>query len=168
MAHPLVDQIRFTRSELQRGLAGITDEEARRRFAPMNSISWIIGHLAFQENTYWMIRAQGKDVATQLQPLVGWDMPASTPPLDEMWTAWHTVTQAADSYLDSLTTEMLTTRMIVNGRPHVETVGTMLRRVAYHYWYHLGEAMAIRQMLGHTHLPEFVGDIGDEAPYRPE
>lgn len=168
MAHPLVDQVRFTRSELQRGLAGITDEEARRRFMPMNSISWIIGHLAFQENTYWMIRAQGKDVAPQLQPLVGWDMPASTPPLDEMWAAWHAVTEAADPYLDSLTTEMLTRRMIVNGRPYPETVGTMLRRVAYHYWYHLGEAMAIRQMLGHTRLPEFVGDIGDKAPYRPE
>ena len=168
MTHPLVDQIRFTRSELQRGLAGISDEEARRRFVPMNCISWIIGHLAFQENTYWMIRAQAQNVAPQLQPLVGWDMPASTPPLDEMWAAWRTVTQAADPYLDSLTTEMLSRHMIVNGRPYVETVGTMLRRVTYHYWYHLGEAMAIRQMLGHTHLPEFVGDIGDKAPYRPE
>lgn len=168
MAHPLVEQVRFTRSELQRGLVGITDEEARRRFLPMNSISWIIGHLAFQENTYWLIRAQGKNVASQLQPLVGWDMPASTPPLDEMWAAWHTVVQAADPYLDSLTTERLQTHMIVNGKPYVETVGTMLQRVCYHYWYHLGEAMAIRQMLGHTGLPEFVGDLGIEAPYRPE
>jgi hypothetical protein len=28
--------------------------------------------------------------------------------------------------------------------------------------------MAIRQRLGHGDLPEFVGDIDDEAPYRPE
>jgi len=28
--------------------------------------------------------------------------------------------------------------------------------------------MAIRQTLGHTDLPEFVGDIDKEAPYRPE
>ena len=28
--------------------------------------------------------------------------------------------------------------------------------------------MAIRQMLGHADLPEFVGDIDREAPYRPE
>jgi hypothetical protein len=168
MAHPLVDQVRFARSELQRGLAGVTDEEARRRFMPMNSISWIVGHLAFQENIYWMVRAQGRNIAPQLQPLVGWDMPASTPPLDEMWAAWNTIVQASDPYLDSLTTETLTTHMIVNGQPHVESVGTMLRRVAYHYFYHLGEAMAIRQLLGHTGLPEFVGDIGIEAPYRPE
>ncbi len=35
-------------------------------------------------------------------------------------------------------------------------------------WYHLGESQAIRQMLGHTHLPIFVGAIHDEAPYIPE
>ncbi len=168
MAHPLVEQVRFTRSELQRGLVGITDEEARRRFLPMNSISWIIGHLAFQENTYWLVRAQGKNVAPQLQPLVGWDMPASTPPLEEMWSAWQAVTAAADPYLDSVTNETLQSHLIVNGQTYPESVGTMLQRVCYHYWYHLGEAMAIRQMLGHTGLPEFVGDIGIEAPYRPE
>ena len=168
MTHLFVDQLRFTRRELQRGLAGVTDEEARRRFMPMNSISWIVGHLAFQENTYWMVRAQGKNVAPQLQPLVGWDMPATTPPLADMWAAWEAVTQAADPYLDTLTPEILQSRMIVNGQPWVETVGTMLQRVLFHYWYHLGEAMAIRQLLGHTNLPEFVGELGKEAPYRPE
>lgn len=28
--------------------------------------------------------------------------------------------------------------------------------------------MAIRQMLGHAQLPEFVGNIDDKAPYIPE
>jgi hypothetical protein len=37
----------------------------------------------------------------------------------------------------------------------------------YHYWFHLGEAFAIRQLLGHRDLPEFVGDMS-EAVYRPE
>jgi hypothetical protein len=37
-----------------------------------------------------------------------------------------------------------------------------------HYWYHIGESMAIRQLLGHTGLPDFVGDIDGAAPYRPE
>ena len=32
----------------------------------------------------------------------------------------------------------------------------------------LAEIQAIRQMLGHTSLPEYVGDIETEAPYRPE
>jgi hypothetical protein len=43
----------------------------------------------------------------------------------------------------------------------------MLLRSVYHYWTHLGEAHAIRQMLGHTDLPQFVGDMS-EALYRPE
>ena len=168
MPHPLVIQLRFARSEFVRGLKDVQDEEARKRFIPMNCISWIIGHLAYQENRYWMTRAQGKNVAPQLQPLVGWGESASTPPLADMWAAWHTVTEATDPYLDSLTTETLSTFMIVDGKPYDESVGSMVRRVTYHYFYHLGEGMAIRQMLGHTKLPEFVGEIHDEAPYIPE
>ena len=38
----------------------------------------------------------------------------------------------------------------------------------YHYWYHIGENMAIRQMLGQTKLPDFVGDLDGKAPYRAE
>ncbi len=45
MTHPLVLQLQFTRNEFKRGLAGLTDEEARRRFEPINSISWMIAHL---------------------------------------------------------------------------------------------------------------------------
>ena len=168
MIHPLVVQLRFTRSEFVRGLQNISDEDARRRFLPMNCISWIIGHLAFQENTYWLKRAQGKDAAPQLDGLVGWDQPASTPPLADMWAAWQAVTAAADPYLDTLTTEALSTFMMVNGKPARESIGSMLRRTTYHYWYHLGEAQAIRQMLGHPDLPDFVGAIHAEAPYVPE
>jgi hypothetical protein len=47
-------------------------------------------------------------------------------------------------------------------------LGSLLLRNIYHYWYHTGENMAIRQMLGHHRLPQFVGNIDDEAPYRPE
>jgi hypothetical protein len=168
MTHPLVLQLKFTRSEFQRGLKGVTDEEARRRFLPMNCLSWIVAHLAFQEQLYWLYRAQGKTILPELNNIAGFDQPASTPPLDEMWEAWHTIMQACDPYLESLTTDVLTTYMIVRGKPHVESVGSMLRRVAYHYWYHNGEAQAIRQMLGQTNLPEFVGAIHDEAPYVPE
>lgn len=168
MPHPLVEQLQFTRSEFQRALIGLTDEDARKRLLPMNCISWMVGHLAYQENKYWMARAQGIDAAPQLEGLVGWDQPASTPPLDDMWTAWHTVIQASAVYLDSLTSDHLTTYMIVNGKPHAESIGSMLRRTTYHYWYHMGESQAVRQLLGHKGLPDFVGAIHAEAPYRPE
>ena len=59
MLHPLVVQLRFTRSEFRHALAGLSDADARRRFLPMNCISWNIGHLAWQEQRYWLWRAQG-------------------------------------------------------------------------------------------------------------
>ncbi|SRR6266446_8727383 len=48
-----------------------------------------------------------------------------------------------------------------------ETPGTKLHRTTYHSWFHLGESQAVRQMLGHTRLPDFVGGFGTHQ-YRPE
>lgn len=167
MSHPLVLQLRFTRHELQRALAGLNDEDARRRLMPMNSISWIIGHLAWQEQRYWLTLTQGQTLVPGLNPLVGYGRPASTPPLDEMTAAWRTVTETSDAYLDQITTAKLQEAITIRGWT-TTTIGSLLLRVIYHYWYHIGEIMSIRQQLGHPALPDFVGDIDGEAPYRPE
>jgi hypothetical protein len=111
--------------------------------------------------------AQGKVLFPELNDLVGFQKPASTPPIEEMWAAWKQVTATADPYLDTLTPELLTTHFIFNGKKRPESIGTMLFRNIHHYWYHIGEASAVRQMLGHTDLPQFVGDMS-EAGYRPE
>jgi hypothetical protein len=79
--HPLVSQLRFARSEFLRCLDGVSTEDAIHRFEPMNCISWIVGHLANQEHRYWVIWAQGQNLAPELQALVGYGQPASTPPL---------------------------------------------------------------------------------------
>jgi uncharacterized damage-inducible protein DinB len=168
MTPPLVEQLRFTRSEFTRALDGVSDAEARRRFEPMNCISWMVGHLATQENFYWVLWAQGEELWPDLNERVGWGKPPSTPPLDEMWQAWREVTRAADAFLDTLTPDRLLTHLERQGKRRPESIGTLLYRNIYHYWYHLGEAHAVRQMLGHRDLPQFVGDIGTKAPYRPE
>lgn len=168
MVHPLVDQLRFTRGEWRRALAGVTEEEGARRFPPINSIGWMVGHLAAQEHRYWLERAQGRVVLPELYPAVGYGAAPSTPSLAAMWAAWEATVAAVDPYLDGLTTARLQEFMVIDGRAHDESVGSMLRRVTYHYWYHLGEAQAVRQLLGHTALPEFVGDIQIHGPYRPE
>jgi uncharacterized damage-inducible protein DinB len=165
--HSLVTQLRFARSELMRCIEGVSDEDARKRPLPMNCISWIVGHMANQENRFWVIRAQGKNVAPELNKLVGYGQPASTPPLGEMMALWRAATAAADPFLDSLTPEILQTYIVFDGKPLPESVGTMLLRNLYHYWFHTGEAHAIRQMLGHTGLPDFVGDMS-AAGYRKE
>jgi uncharacterized damage-inducible protein DinB len=168
MPHPLVLQLRFTRREFKRALEGLNDADARRRFVPMNCISWAIGHLAWQEQRYFLFYGQGQLPLPRIQKLFAYGAPASTPALDEVWAAWNTVTQAADLWLDGLTTEGLQQHVVRDGKPSSYIFGSLLQRVIYHYWYHTGEAMAIRQMLGHADLPEFVGDIDEEAPYRPE
>jgi hypothetical protein len=168
VSHPLVLQLKFARSEFQRGLEGVTEEEANRHFGPMNSIGWIVGHMAWHEQLKWLTQAQGQILLPELNELTANGAPQSTPSLKEMWAAWHTVTEAAKPFLQSLTQDELTIHKIVDGKPHPESVGTWLRRMTYHYWFHNGESSAIRQMLGHTDLPQFVGAIGDEAPYVPE
>ncbi|HLE16002.1 MAG TPA: DinB family protein [Anaerolineales bacterium] len=165
--HLLVNQLRFARSEFVRGLDGVTAEEARRRFEPMNCISWIVGHLANQETRYWLRYAQGIELRPDLQSLAGYGSPPSTPELEEMWAAWREITATADPYLDTLTPELLQVHPVWNGRTLPESLGTLVMRVTYHYWYHTGEASAIRQQLGHVNLPDFVGDM-DAAIYYPE
>jgi hypothetical protein len=166
-SHPIVAQLRFARTEFVRCLDGLSDKDARHRFEPMNCISWIVGHMASQENAYWVLVAQGRKLAPTLHELVGHGQPASTPPLDDMWEAWREIIDAADGFLSLLTTPTLQTHFTWKGEPLPESIGTMLYRCIYHYWHHLGEAYAIRQMLGHHGLPEFVGDMS-EAVYRPE
>ena len=167
MAHPLVEQLRFARSEFQRSLAGVTDEEARRRFLPMNSISWMIGHMAWQEQRYFVTLGQGKVVVSRVNDLTANGGPPSTPRLADMWSDWEEITRMADVFLDGLTGDKLTEHFMMNGRQVPESIGTRILRTTYHYWFHNGEAQAVRQLLGHIDLPQFVGDIGDEAPYRP-
>jgi hypothetical protein len=168
MTHPLVDQFHFTRSEWLRGLEGVSESDAARHFGPMNCISWTVGHLAWHEHRYWLELAQGQMLFPQLNVTYAYGAPMSTPALGEMLETWHTVTRAADPFLDTLTSETLLKELLRNGKPVGQSLGSALRRVTYHYWYHIGEIQAIRQMLGQTNLPEYVGDIEEEAPYRPE
>ena len=168
MAHPLVDQFRFTRSEWMRGLEGITEEEGSQHFGNMNCISWTVGHLAWHEQRTFLQRPQDLILYPQLNELFAYGAPMNTPSLKEMRELWLTITKAADPYLDTLTTESLLTDLLLNGQSVGQSCGSALRRITYHYWYHIGEIQAIRQMLGHTNLPEYVGDIESEAPYRPE
>jgi hypothetical protein len=165
VAHPLVEQLRFTRGEWLRALKGVPAADGIRRLEPMNSISWIVGHLAWHEQRYWLTRLHGETPVPVLNELVASGGPPSTPALRSMLTAWRTVTRASDPHLDALTSRDLLDDLPA-GPPR--QIGTALRRVTYHYWFHIGEILAIRQLLGHPHRPEFVGNIDGLAPYRPE
>jgi uncharacterized damage-inducible protein DinB len=168
MPHPLVDQFRFTRSEWLRGLEGLTDDAGARHFGQMNSIGWTVGHMAWHEQRTFLQRPQGTVLFPELVTTFAVGAPMSTPVFHEILETWRAITKAVDPFLDSLTTPMLLNDLPLEGTSVGQTIGDALRRVTYHYWYHTGETQAIRQMLGHRDLYQYVGDIETEAPYRPE
>jgi len=161
----LVEQLRFTRSEWLRALRGVSEEDGIRRLMPMNSISWIVGHLAWQEQRNFVTRAQGSTIVPALNTLVANGAPATTPSLHEMRSAWVQITRAADLWLDGLSAADLPSNL--GGRGPRKTIGDAIQRVTYHYWFHMGEILAMRQVQGGTNLPEFVGNLDQRAPYRP-
>ncbi|OLC56255.1 MAG: hypothetical protein AUH85_06870 [Chloroflexi bacterium 13_1_40CM_4_68_4] len=166
--HPVVEQLRFTRSEWLRGLDGVSDEDASRHCGQMNSIGWIVGHLTWQEQRYLLHRPQGIMPLPSIQQEFAYGAPMSTPALRDVLAAWHQVTATADPFLDSLTKDGLLKDLPLDGQPSGQTQGSAIRRLTYHYWFHIGEIQAIRQILGQKDLPEYVGNIESEAPYRPE
>jgi len=168
VAHPLVDQLRFTRSEWLRALDGIPEADGIKRLEPMNSIGWIVSHLAWHEQLSWLTRLQDvTPIAAANEDGVN-GQPASTPPLSRAMTTWRAVVAASEPILDTLDTAALEAWLPRTRQPRTRTVGSTVQRVTYHYWFHIGEIISIRQILGHPDVPEFVGDIDGEAPYRPE
>ncbi len=168
MTHPLVSQLFFTRAEWLRGLKGLTEEEGARHFGQMNCISWDVGHLAWHEQRYWLQRAQGVVLFPQLVTDFAFGAPMSTPSLKEMLSMWRKVTKQSLVVLEALDTEKMTQDLLNKGKPVGQSYGSAMQRLIYHYWYHIGEIQAIRQMLGHQKLPVYVGSIEKQAPYMPE
>ena len=132
----------------------------------MNCISWNVGHLTWQEQRYWLGYGEGRMLLPHIDETFRYGAPASTPRLEDMWRAWDEITLATTPWLDAVTDETLATHITHDGKLTEYIFGSLLLRTIYHYWYHTGENAAIRQTLGHTGLPDFVGDIDTEAPYR--
>ena len=100
-----------------------------------------------------------------------------------MWQVWDDITEVADTFLDTVTTDQLGTfleqdtkavkdSLFAVGQANNEmlaqenvrsreNIGTRILRTTYHYFFHTGEAHSIRQKLGHPDLPFFVGGMPD-------
>jgi len=153
--HPLVQMQHVTRKEFLRGLQGLADEDARKRIESMNCISWIVGHLAWQEHLLFVAWPQGKEIEPQYRPY-GFGAPPAQPPLEEVMELWHATCDAADAWLHVADEESM--QQLFTARDAVtagENAGTLIVRNIFHYWCHIGEISAVRQMLGHR-PPQFV------------
>ncbi|MBM3137449.1 MAG: DinB family protein [Chloroflexi bacterium] len=154
----LINQLRFARAEFRKGFAGVSEEDGSKRLMPMNSIAWIVGHLAWHEQYYWLTRAQGIILVPRLLEVAAFGKPPGEASLKEMAELWESVLEPSNNYLENLEVSDLERKMIVKERELPFNIGTMISRVIYHYWYHNGEIQAIRQLLGHKNLPDFVSD----------
>ena len=63
--------------------------------------------------------------------LVANGAPASTPPLDAMWSAWRRVVDLADPFMDALTTEDLEVPLPFDGRTNAPAAGSQVQRITY-------------------------------------
>ncbi len=168
MVHPLVAQLVFTRNEWLRGIEGVSSTEAVKHLGPMNCISWLVGHMAWQEQYYLLDKAQGRVLFSDLNSRFAYGSPISSPSLVEVMHMWLEVTRFSMAFIEKLTSADLQQELLRHGKSVGQNMGTAMLRLIYHYWYHGGEVQAIRQLLGHHPLPEFIGDIEEQAPYRSE
>ena len=151
--HTLVEMYDITRKEFERNLRGLTDEDARKRIEPMNCVSWIIAHVAWQQHAFFVDWPQGKESDPRYKRF-GTDSPASQPTLAEAMTLWRDACDKADVLLRAATKDSLQLQGSLTS-PEVENGGTLIVRCIFHTWCHLGEISSIRQILGHR-PPEFV------------
>ena len=104
----------------------------------------------------------GKIFFPELSTFYAYRKPKSTPWLADTLSAWRAVTRETVLLLEKLTTADLKTELLRHRKSDGQSDGSAI----YHYWYHIGEVQAIRQLLGHRDLPEHVGALEERAPYR--
>ncbi len=124
--------------------------------------------MTWQEQRTFFLRRSGELLFPDINTKFEFGAQMSTPSLKAMRRAWNTVTKATEPLLDSVTTKGLTRDLPLDGNRSGQNLGSALRRMTFHYWFHIGEIQAIRQMLGHKRLPQYVGDLEATAAYRPE
>ena len=124
--------------------------------------------MAWHEQKYWLELAQKMIPHQELVARFAYGAPKSSPTLDEVIKSWRAVTRETKPWLEKLTTAGLQADLLRHGKSVGQSYGSAMHRLIYHYWYHIGEVLAIRQMLGHCNLPEFVGELEENAPYRSE
>ena len=160
-----IELARFTQAEFQRGLEGLTDEEARTRMrkadgSEMNAISWTVGHIA----GHWLLVASaGGDEEPDRALLRYFGQKADSTPL--LLTVALRLLEEAEASIDWL---LSADESLLSSTPddlRRESVGTRVMRVVLHTWFHIGEINAVRQILGHDEIG-FVGDITGHLEWR--
>ena len=159
MTHPLVLQLNYAKQRWLDGHENLNEADANTRLGHGNSIGWMVGHLAHFDQWAWLEMTQGR-IVTDAVKVCNFGLPACTPSLKEMMSAWQAIDAEVRPFLEALTEEDMGTILYIrreNKPPHpFEPYSVVIQRQTWHYWYHLGEMQAFRQAMGHENLPQFV------------
>ncbi|MBI4570678.1 MAG: DinB family protein [Chloroflexi bacterium] len=176
-----IELARFALCDFERGLAGLTDEEARTRLSKadgtqMNAISWTIGHVA---QHWFSVRSLAtlERRPSGLRPFASGPAADPTPPplsdalalLRDAQASIDWIAAADDVLLATTREEAVKAGMggpVLDLGAASESVGTALMRAILHTWFHTGEINAIRQMLGHPEI-FYVGRLKGNLEWRP-
>ena len=161
------DLARFAISEFERGLKGLTAEEAVARVAKadgtrMNSITWTMGHVS----TGWLFDyalMTGERFQFGERVFFGPGADPTPPILEEMRVMFAQAKSLTETWLPDATDELLSSKRDF-GPQAAEKLGTQLMRAILHTWFHTGETNAMRQMLGHGEI-QFVGRMRGRLEY---
>lgn len=157
MTYRPIDLVRFALSEFERGLEGLSDEDARKRLtkadgSEMNAISWTVAHIA----GHWLNRPE------RLMRYASGSKNAEPPSLEDALTFLAEAKGFTESWLPDATDEFLASQP---ERLRGESIGTGVMRAVLHTWFHTGEINAVRQMLGHGEIG-FVGQMVGKLEWR--
>ena len=160
MAHHLVRYVWHVRRELERVLDGISASDLNREVNGINSIAWMIGHLAMQEQSYWLLFRDEELIDKNLK--VYGSKVEDGKDASELIELWKTITERSNAWLETATASDLENTF----EKARENTGSLLTRVIGHYYFHIGQIATIRKMLGYD-VPGFVGSQ-EGAYYTPE
>jgi hypothetical protein len=154
MSHHLVKYVFHVRRELNRALEGISEADLDKRVAGMNSCAWIVAHLAWQEQRYWLEPRQLPPVA-DLSPYKSGGA-ITHPSFSEIYPLWQEITGQSEGWLNSLNEDDLRLHFSGSKFFEIENRGSLMTRFIGHYYLHIGQITVIRKILGYD-VPSFVG-----------
>jgi len=161
-AHHLVRYLQHARRELRRAVDGMTAADLERRVGGINSVAWMVGHLAAQEQGYWLT-SRGEPQLADLDAYRR-GRPDTPPAFEGLFAAWESITAAADGWLVGLSAQDLRSHLPGRRLFEQENIGTLLTRTSGHYYLHIGQITAVRRLLDAS-VPPFVGSQ-EGAEYR--
>jgi len=150
MAHHLVRYVWHVRRELERALDGISEEDLNKEVHGLNSIAWMIGHLANQEQAYWLLFRNEELIDKNLRHYN--NKVEEGKDFAELFELWKTITNRSNAWLETATTSDLENTF----EKAKENTGSLMTRVIGHYYFHIGQIATIRKLLGYD-VPGFVG-----------